>query len=96
MKPNDFLTSHLYHSITGNEAQVKHLVYLKTFKSSLVFIAEESLGSSMKEVTKKHWLLLLLDSSFAWMRFACMKIYLRSKSVSAKSACSSYRVHWAL
>lgn len=54
MKPNDFLTSHLYHSITGNEAQVKHLVYLKTLKPSIVFIAEESLGSSMKEVTEKH------------------------------------------
>lgn len=93
MKTNDSLTSHLYHSVTGNEAQVKHLVHLKTLKSSLVFLAEESLGRSIKEITEKHGLLLLLDSSFAWVRFACMKIYLRSKSVSAKSACSSHRVH---
>lgn len=81
MKPNDFPTSHPYHNFVGIEAQTQHLT--KTTVWLCFSCRTDSLGSSIKETTEKHALLLAFGSMFACMRCTkAMKIYLKSKTIS--------------
>lgn len=88
MNPNDFLASHPYRSIIGIEAQNQHFLCPKPLSLTLSR-RTVPLGSSIKETTQKHTLLLHFGSMVACMKCAKpMKIYLKEALLFVKGSLS--------